>query len=95
MICKLCGKEKAIFKLGCCQSCYKYNVKKIYRMKDCAKFHINSQERMIREFLDNQNLSKEYLAEKYGISIQAVYLALRQYCDVFYVRKDKQEIVLN
>lgn len=93
-VCKLCGKERNEYKFGCCKTCYLFNVKKVYKLKEDVRFHINSQERMIREFLENQNVSKQYLADKYCISIQAVYLALRQYCDVLYVRKDKPEFIV-
>lgn len=94
-ICKLCGKERNIYRFDCCKTCYLFNTKKVYKLKDNARFHVNSQERMIREFLDNQNLSKQYLAEKYCITIQAVYLALKKYCDVFYVRKDKPDFIIS
>ena len=51
MKCRLCGAERNIFKLGCCKSCYTYNVVKRYKLKEDVNFRVNSQQEMIEEFL--------------------------------------------
>ena len=93
MQCKLCGKEREIFKIGCCKSCYRYNIIEHYSLKPYAKFRIDSSEKLVKEFLENQNVDKNYLADKYCVSLRNVYYAIRQYCDKSYVRRDTGEII--
>ena len=95
MECKLCGKEKLIYKLGCCKKCYNYNIMKVYRKRDYARVRIDTQEELIEEFLKNQRVSKKYLAEKYCISEREVYHIIEKFCEFDYVRRDNHEIILN
>lgn len=95
MQCKLCGKERKIVKFGCCNSCYMYNVKKIYSLKEDAKFIVTSQQELIQEFLENQKISKKELAKKYCITERDVYYAIKRFCDVHYVKRDDESFILN
>lgn len=87
-ICKLCGKERVMFKFGCCQTCYVLSVEKRYKLKDNIKYRVDSQIEMVEEFLANQKMPKIELAKKYGVSLVDVYYNIKKYCDVFYVRKE-------
>lgn len=94
MNCQLCGKERKIYKIGCCKSCYTYNVVKVYKLKDGTKFGVNSQKEMIEEFLENPNVPKSYLAEKYCITVRNIDYAIAMHCDKLYVRRDNKDIIL-
>ena len=94
MKCRLCGNDRKIIKLGCCNSCYTYNVKKVYSLKNDARFRIDTQQEMIMEFLANPRISKKELAEKYCITERDVYYALKRFCEVHYVRRDDESVVL-
>lgn len=95
MSCKLCGKDKLIYKLGCCKSCYNFNIIKVYKKRDYARVRVDTQEELIEEFLNNQRVSKKYLAEKYCISEREVYHIIQKFCDFDYVRRDTKEIITN
>ncbi len=89
-ICKLCGKERKMFKFVCCQTCYVFGVEKRYTLKDNVKYRIDSQIEMIEEFLANQKMDKKLLAQKYGVSLVDVYYNIKKYCDVYYARKENK-----
>ena len=93
--CKLCGKLRVIYKLGCCKSCYTYHLIKKYKLKDDVNFHINSQKEMIEEFLANPTIkTKKELADKYCMTIRNIDYAINMYCDKYYVRRDNENIII-
>ena len=95
MSCRLCGKDKLIYKLGCCKRCYDNNVMKVYHRRNYARVRVDTQQELIEEFLNNQKVSKNYLAEKYCISLREVYHIIDKFCEFDYVRRDNNEIILN
>lgn len=93
MACKLCGKEKKIYKAMCCFDCYKYHVEKIYKLKEFIRFSSFKQRELINYFLVNQEKSKKELADFFDVKIGFVYYAIKKCCDEIYIRKDNKEFI--
>jgi len=68
---------------------------KVYHRRNYARVRVDTQQELIEEFLNNQKVSKNYLAEKYCISLREVYHIIDKFCEFDYVRRDNNEIILN
>ena len=77
--CVYCGKENMIYKLGYCRLCYNLMLKSKYILNPNAKFYSNSQKDLVFEFLNNPNIDKKVLADKYNISIRTVYYVIKKF----------------
>lgn len=94
MKCQLCGKERLIYKIGVCQTCYRCNIVKRYTLKDGIRFGVKSKKEMILEFIENPNIPKDYLAKKYCVTIRNIDYAIARCCDKHYVRRDNENITI-
>lgn len=78
-VCKYCGKENIIYKLGYCIQCYKLMLKKKYILNPSSNFKDAKEKGLIDYFLKHPETSKEKLAKKYNVSISTVYYYIKKY----------------
>lgn len=77
--CKYCGKKNKIYKFGYCRICYNLILDDAYFLKPGVNFVSKSKKELVMEFLENPNVDKKELAQKYGISLRTVFYTINKF----------------
>lgn len=78
-VCKYCGKENIIYKLGYCVQCYKIMLKNKYILNPNSNFNNAKEKELIDYFLENPETPKKDLAKKFELPIRNIYYYIKKY----------------